>query len=47
MANNVLFLPAGFITVPAPCIAAGHNHDPPPLAYLSSPNIYCLSQLRL
>ena len=44
---TVLFLPVALVTVPAPHFAAGHNHDPPLLAYFSSPDIYCLSQLRL
>jgi len=45
--TNVFFLPATLNTTPLPRLVANYNYDPPPLEYLSSPNIYCLSQLRL
>ena len=44
---DFFFLPVRLITISAPRLVAEHNHDPPPLGCLSSPDIFCLSQLRL
>lgn len=42
------FIPVELMTMPAtPVMADRYNHDPPPLILSASPDIYCLSQLRL
>ncbi len=48
VAVDFAFIPVELMAMPStPMIASRGNHDPPPLISPSTPDIYCLSQLRL